>query len=132
MDKLQTITPLTEKVVELYSRGVKKKDIAFELGMTTVEVTRFLAKPEIQILVNDIIKTTGNAIVAKNLGLIEDIIEAKLERIKNTDDKTMADATSKDIVDLMSIVSNMTIAKERLETEQDSNTYIQILNGILK
>ena len=125
------ITPLTENIIQLYSAGKSKKDIAFELGLSSSEVTRVLSKPEVQKMVEEIIKTTGDAIVAKNLGIIEDIIADKLAIIKNNPDKSLADATNKDVVDLMNIVNSMMVQRDKLKQEQDGNTYIQILNGIL-
>ncbi len=126
-----TLSPLTTNIMQMYTEGKSRKDIAFQLGMTQAEVAGILAKPEIQSAVTDIIKTTGDAIVAKNLGLIEDIISDKLAKLK-TDNKDMSSATSKDIVDLMSIVNSMMVQRDRLDTTQDGNTYISILNGILK
>ena len=86
------------------------EDQAFELGMKQSEVANILSKPEVQQAVADIIKTTGDAIVAKNLGLIEDIISDKLKRLK-ADNKDMSSATSKDVVDLMNIVNTMMVQR---------------------
>ena len=126
-----TLSPLTTSIMQLYSNGKSNKDIAFELGMKQSEVSSILAKPEIQQAVTDIIKTTGDAIVAKNLGLIEEIISDKLKRLRE-DNKDMSSATSKDIVDLMNIVNTMMVQRDRIQENQDGNTYISILNGILK
>lgn len=125
------LSPLTTNIMQLYSDGKSNKEIAFELGMKQSEVSSILSKPEIQEAVTNIIKTTGDAIVAKNLGLIEEIISDKLKKLK-TDDKDMSQATSKDVVDLMNIVNTMMVNRDRIQNEQDGNTYINILNGILK
>ncbi len=128
--ELAKVPTVTQEVVELYSEGLQPKDIAMRIGVPTREIIKLLSQPEVKKMVDDTITAIGNAIVAKNMMVVDEIIKAKLKIIEDGD-VDLSFATKKDIIDLMKITSDIVLAKEKLTKDDTGNTYISILNGIL-
>ena len=128
--ELAKVPTLTQEVVELYSEGLQPKDIAMRIGVPTREIIKLLSQPEVKKMVDDTITSIGNAIVAKNMMIVDEIIKAKLKKI-DEGSGDLSSATKKDIIDLMKITSDIVLAKEKVTKDDTGNTYISILNGIL-
>jgi len=129
--ELTTLTPLTEKIVELKVEGKSNKQIAEIIGVPVSTVRNTLSKPDVKKWMNDVITTTANAIVSKHVNTIGKIIESKLKKLQD-EGKDLSDASKKDIVDLIQILNSMAVNQQKLEKDDGGNTYIQILNNILE
>ena len=130
---LKPLTLIEQQIVSLYTDGVDIKDIALELGTTASAIRRVLNKPEIKNVTNQLILDYGLALKAEKLRLLNKIVEEKLKEIDNSDDKTIADATNKDVVDLIKIMDDMQKEKEKKDLGTSSNNiYLNLLNNIME
>jgi len=124
------MTALETNICELYSTGKSTKAISTELSINMSTVRNILGKPHIKEFVNDLINAQYMTSLEGRLRLVNSIIDAKLERIEEEFD-SMADATRKDIIDLLIISDNMQKERTKKELGASDNVYVNIINSIM-
>lgn len=102
------LSPIESIIVQHAASGKTPKSIATSLGLPSSAVIRVLANKDVEMYLDDIIKARNKAIEAYLPGMLMEIVEAKLERIENDPEKTLADASKRDLADLAKIISDMT------------------------
>jgi len=124
---------LTERyIAELYAKGLSSKKIATVLGLRQQVVSRVLQKPELRNFVTELVNAQYTTIKEGRLRVLNKIIEDKLEALEREYDGDLSSATKKDIVDLIQIVDNMLKEKEKAELGTGGDTYVNILQQIIK
>lgn len=124
------MTSLETKICELYSVGKSTRAISEELGIQPHTVRSTLAKPHIKEFVNDLINAQYNTAIEGRLRLLHRIIDDKVEHIEREYDGDFANATKKDIVDLLVIADNMLKERQKKELGTNDNVYLNIVQQI--
>lgn len=124
------MTTLETQICELYSLGKPTRAIAEELGIGANTVRNTLGKPHIKEFVNDLINAQYNTALEGRLRIINRIIDDKLERIERDFDGDFANATKKDVVDLMVVSDNMLKERQKKELGTNDNVYLNIVQQI--
>jgi len=127
--------PLTlneRAVCEMYADGKSVRKISQELGISESGVQKILNAPHVKEYVKDLIKEQYASLKEGRLRIINKIIEDKLQKLEETYGDDLSKATSKDVVDLIVVVDNMMKEREKKELGTENNTYINILNQVLK
>jgi hypothetical protein len=124
---------VTERYIcELYSLGHSPKRIASELGMPVSAIRRTLAKPHIASFVKELVNAQYAVMKEGRLRILNKIIEDKLEKLEEEFGDDLSGATKKDIVDLLVIVDNLQKEKEKAELGTVGDTYVNVINQIIK
>jgi len=135
---LVPLSLIDRQIVDMYSSGCSLKSISLELGCPPSIIKRVLAKPEVRDIVNSLVMDTGVALKAERFRLLNAIIEDKLKVIEEQIDEDgnptgrLANASNKDIVDLISLVDSIGKEKEKKELGTGTNNiYLQLINGLM-
>lgn len=105
---LQKLSPIEIQIVQHAAANKSPKAIAVSLGLPTSAVNRVLANKDIETYLDSLVKARNKAIEAYLPGLIMEIVEAKVEMIKNDPERSLAELSKRDIVDIAKILSEMT------------------------
>ncbi len=119
-------------VCELYAEGKSIKHISNTLGISESGVNKILNTPHIKEYVKELITEQYSTLKEGRLRIINKIIEDKLQVLEEKYGDDLSKATSKDVVDLIVIVDQMMKEREKKELGTEGNTYINILNQIIK
>jgi transcriptional regulator with XRE-family HTH domain len=122
------------KVAEMLSTGSTRKEIAEELGITISEVYQLAARKGVKSKTKELTANIADETLSKHIRLLDAMIESKLEKL-DSEDKTLADATNKDIVDLMNQLSKLRAENDMVDTRakltSETGGYASILQSIL-
>lgn len=102
------LSPIETIIVQHAASNKTPKMIATSLGLPTSAVSRVLANKDVEAYLDELVKARNKAIEAYLPGLLMDIIEAKLEAIDMDPEKTLADASKRDLADIAKMVTDMT------------------------
>ncbi len=119
-------------VCELYAEGKSVKYISNTLGISESGVNKILNTPYIKEYVKELITEQYSTLKEGRLRIINKIIEDKLQVLEEKYGDDLSKATSKDVVDLIMVVDQMMKEREKKELGTEGNTYINILNQIMK
>jgi len=125
------LTSIERSICELYANARTKKEISTLLGIPMNSVTKTLKKRGIDTFINDLILAQNMAQKAGRVRVLSRIADDMIEKIEEGEG-SFADATKKDLVDIIKTIDDIMKEKEKadLGTNKD-NTYIQILNGMM-
>lgn len=128
-------TALEHQIMEMLAEGSNSpKKISTALGIPASTVTKFLARDDVRKYAQELIDARNTAIKAHLPTMLMGIIEAKLERIMEDPEASLADASKKDIVDIARVVNELIKTSDSVTTAQDtkmdafSAIYTQINN----
>lgn len=126
------LSPLETLIVQHAAANKTPKAIATSLGLPSSAVHRVLANKDVEAYLDELVKARNKAIEAYLPGMLMDIVEAKLDAIHNDPDKTLADASKRDLADIAKIISDMTQKSQVSDiSKQDGVTaFYQQLNII--
>lgn len=102
------LSPLETLIVQHAAANKSPKAIAISLGLPASAISRVLANKDVETYLDSLVKARNKAIEAYLPGLLMDVIEAKVERIVNDPEASMADASKRDLADIAKMVSDMT------------------------
>jgi transcriptional regulator with XRE-family HTH domain len=122
------------KVAEMLSTGSTRKEVAEELGITISEVYQITARKGVKSKTKELTANIADETLSKHIRLLDAMIESKLEKL-DSEDKTLADATNKDIVDLMNQLSKLRAENDMVDTRakltSEGGGYASILQSII-
>lgn len=126
------LSPIETIIVQHAASNKTPKSIAISLGLPTSAVHRVLANKDVEAYLDELVKARNKAIEAYLPGLLMDIVEAKLEAIEADPEKTLADASKRDLADIAKMISEMTQKSQVSDiSKQDGVTaFYQQLNII--
>ena len=126
------LSPIETIIVQHAASNKTPKMIATSLGLPTSAVHRVLANKDVEAYLDELVKARNKAIEAYLPGLLMDIVEAKLEAIEADPEKTLADASKRDLADIAKMISEMTQKSQVSDiSKQDGVTaFYQQLNII--
>lgn len=102
------LSPIETIIVQHAASNKTPKMIATSLGLPTSAINRVLANKDVEAYLDELVKARNKAIEAYLPGLLMDIVEAKLEAIDMDPEKTLADASKRDLVDIAKMITDMT------------------------
>lgn len=126
------LSPIETIIVQHAASNKTPKSIAVSLGLPASAVHRVLANKDVEAYLDELVKARNKAIEAYLPGLLMDIVEAKLEAIEADPEKTLADASKRDLADIAKMISEMTQKSQVSDiSKQDGVTaFYQQLNII--
>jgi len=126
---IKPITDIESKVLELYSQGISRKAIAYQLDIPVNSVSSIISKPDNKRRLAEIIEEREIYLKTKHLGILEDITDKMLETAEG--DILATVGKNRDILDVMDITNKLTkeTEKKRLGTANNNNI-INILNSL--
>ena len=119
-------------IAELYSKGYSSKRIANEMGLPQTTVSRILSTPHIREYVTELVNTQYAVIKEGRLRILNKIVEDKLEQLEEAYDGNLANATKKDIVDVIQAIDSMMKEREKAELGTTQDTYVNIIQQVIK
>lgn len=102
------LSPIETIIVQHAASNKTPKMIATSLGLPTSAINRVLANKDVEAYLDELVKARNKAIEAYLPGLLMDIVEAKLEAIDMDPEKTLADASKRDLADIAKMITDMT------------------------
>ena len=102
------LSPIETIIVQHAAANKTPKAIATSLGLPTSAVIRVLANKDVECYLDGLVKARNKAIEAYLPEMLMSIVEAKLEAIEADPEKSLADASRRDIVDIAKIITDMT------------------------
>lgn len=134
-DSVTSAKPLSlieRAVCELYSEHKTQAGIATYLGVSTNQVKRILSKDYIKQFIQDLVSAQYDLTKEYRLSMLDKIIKAKVDAIEQECAGDYAQATKKDIVDLLMIQDSMLKEREKKELGTNEDTYITLLQQVIK
>lgn len=128
-NNLTKLSPIEIEIVKHAAANKSPKAIAISLGLPTSAVSRTLANKDVEGYLDSLVKARNKAIEAYLPGLLMDIVEAKVESIKNDPERSLAELSKRDIVDIAKILSEMTQksqVSDNTKTDGITNFYQQL------
>lgn len=116
------ITPIEKQILEDTAMGRSPKQIAVKLGIPKNTIVRFLAKKEVREVVDTMVEANNKAILNYLPNLLMEVIEAKIDRVQQDADLTIADASKKDIVEIAKTISD--ILKTNTSTDKSEQSAV--------
>lgn len=120
------LSPIEHRILEQSASGKTPKTIAVALGIPVNTVSRFLAKSEVKEFIQAMTEARNQALLNYLPSLLMDVIEAKVERVQQDPDLSIADASKKDIVDIAKTISDIvkgSVQADKTETSGIVNFY---------
>lgn len=102
------LSPIETLIVKHAAASKSPKGIATSLGIPQSVVVRVLSNKDVEAYLDSLVKARNKAIEAYLPGLLMEVIEAKIERINNDPEASLADASKRDLADIAKIVADMT------------------------
>ncbi len=127
----EPLSLLERSVCELYAQGKSTTLIALELNVSTHSVNKVIASKKTKKFLKDIINEQFNVLKEGRLRILNKIINDKLAKLEKENGGDLANATKKDVVDLMREMDIMLKEREKKELGTNDNTYINILKQVL-
>ena len=120
-----------EQIVELYTKGLSRQDIALQLDVPISVVNRTFNKPNIKEKIAEVIELRELMLKEKQTAILEEITDKMVEKAKEEGDITSLLGKNRDILDVIYATDklNKEQEKKRLGTS-DQNVMINILNQL--
>lgn len=129
--KALVFTAMEHQIIEAVVLGKTPKLVAKELGIPVASINRLLAKPDVTEHVQELITARNLAYKAYLPQLLMEIIEAKVQRIEDNPEATMADlATKKDVVDIAKVLSDVLKSTDKSEAKEEATGFQLIYQQI--
>jgi len=131
MGNIKSINSLEEQVIDLYTKGYSKKQIAIALELPLYEVQKIFKKDNIKQLVNEILETRELLLKEKQLKILEEVTDQMIEKADG--DMTKLLGKNRDILDVIQTTQSLTkeMEKKRLGTNE-SNIMINVLQQLIE
>jgi hypothetical protein len=123
---------LERAICELYADSKTRTGIATYLGISVGQVKRILSKDYIKSFIQELVSTQYDMTKEYRISLLDKVIKAKIDAIENDLAGDYAQATKKDLVDLIMIQDSMLKEREKKELGTNEDTYITLLQQIVK
>ena len=122
---------LEEEIIELYTKGITRQDIALKLDVPINIVNRVFNKPNIKEKIAEIVETRELLLKEKQTAVLEEITNKMIEKAKEKGDITKLLNQNRDILDVIAVTDklNKEQEKKRLGTSEN-NVIINILNQL--
>lgn len=128
-------TAIEHQIMEMLAEGTNSaKVISTTLGIPQATINRFLARDDVKKHAQELIDARNTAIKAYLPTLLMGIIEARLEKLEEDPEASLASASKKDIVDIARVVNELIKTSDSATSAQDtkldafSAIYAQINN----
>jgi len=134
-DGVESAVPLTlvERVIcEMRADKKTNSVIASELGLSITVIKRVLAKEYVKAFLKDLINAQYDLTKEYRLEIMDKIIKSKMEQVERDLEGDFSKATRKDLVDLLLIQDSMLKEREKKELGTNEDTYITLLQQIVK
>lgn len=129
--KVISFSALEHQILEkLTESSQSKASIAKELGLPTSAITQFANKKEVQEYINDAIKARNLMIKTQLPNMLMEIMEAKLDRIKDNGELTLADSTKKDVVDIAKTLADILKIQDSSDKKEELTGFQLIYNQL--
>ena len=122
---------LEEEILELYTKGLSRQDIALQLDIPINVVNRVFNKPNVKEKIAEIIETRELLLKEKHTAILDELTDKMLEKAKEEGDLTLLLNKNRDILDVIYTADklNKELEKKRLGTSEQ-NVMINILNQL--
>lgn len=117
------LTELEGLVVQKVAAGNPPKLVAQEFGIPTNAVNRLLAKEGVSDYLAELIDARNQALKAYLPTLLTDIVAAKVERALEGEDANIADASKKDVVDIVRVINDLIKTSDSTAKDDDSTGF---------
>ena len=121
------LSPEALALTEVHLQTLDIAQTATQLGISQEEVTHYLRKPEVKRFMDTVFLESGWRNKHKLAGLLDDIIDSKIEEAEETEMYS-----NKDLLDIIHLVHK--IRMEEIKASKDegpsSQTNVQINNGL--
>ena len=121
------LSPEALALTEVHLQTLDINQTAKQLGMSAEEVTHYLRKPEVKRFMDTVFLESGWRNKYKLAGLLDTIIESKVEEAEET-----GIYSNKDLLDVIQLVHKMRMEEIKASREDApaSQTNVQINNGM--
>jgi len=129
------LTDIEGLILQKVAAGNPPKLVAKELGLPSNAVLRVLAKDGVSEYLSTLIDARNQALKAYLPDLLSNIIQAKIEKINDDPDSTMADASKKDVAEIVKILSDLIKVSDSTKKDEDNTGFgafyqqINVLQG---
>ena len=122
---------LEEEILELYSQGKTKEDIANELDIPLNVVRRVFYKPKVREKLTELIEAREVLLKEKHLELLEKLTDEMVQEAMEKGDLKSLLGKGRDILDVISLTNQVTkeMEKKRLNTGEQ-NILINIMQQL--
>jgi hypothetical protein len=122
---------LEEEILELYSQGKTKEDIANELDIPLNVVRRVFYKPKVREKLTELIEAREVLLKEKHLELLEKLTDEMVQEAMEKGDLKSLLSKGRDILDVMSLTNTLLKEQEkrRLNTGEQ-NVIVNILQQL--
>ena len=130
-NEVATYNIIEEQVLELYTKGLNRQDIALQLEIPAKIVNRVFNKPNVKEKMAEIIETRELLLKEKHTAILDELTDKMLEKAREEGDLTDLLNKNRDILDVIYATDklNKELEKKRLGTS-DQNVMINILNQL--
>ena len=126
-----TYNIIEEQILELYTKGLNRQDIALQLDIPVKVVNRVFNKPNVKEKIAEIVETRELLLKEKHTAILDELTDKMLEKAREEGDLTDLLNKNRDILDVIYATDklNKELEKKRLGTS-DQNVMINILNQL--
>lgn len=130
-NEVATYNIIEEQILELYTKGLNRQDIALQLDIPIKVVNRVFNKPNVKEKIAEIIETRELLLKEKHTAILDELTDKMLEKAREEGDLTDLLNKNRDILDVIYATDklNKELEKKRLGTS-DQNVMINILNQL--
>ena len=125
-----SFTDLEHSILQKLAEGTSAKGVSKEIGVPLATITKFVQKKEVQEYLNESIKARNLVIKTQLPTMLLDIIDAKLQRLNENPELSLADATKKDVVDIAKILADVVKIGETSDKQQELTGFQLIYNQL--
>lgn len=122
---------LEEQMIELYTQGLSRQEIALKLDVPIKVVNRTFSKPNIKEKIAEIVELRELMLKEKQTAILEELTDTMVSKARENGDLTSLLNKNRDILDVIYATDklNKEQEKKRLGTS-DQNVMINILNQL--
>ena len=129
--KVISFSALEYQILEkLTETSQSKASIAKELGLPVSAISAFANRKETQEYINDAIKARNLMIKTQIPNMLMEIMEAKLDRIKENGELTLADSTKKDVVEIAKTLADILKMQDASDKKEELTGFQLIYNQL--
>lgn len=124
-----SLSPVEEQIVRDFVAGTPAKLISSKLGIPNSAVLNLLRKDEIKIFIQEMIDARNSALKMELPNLLMDIIADKVLQIEE-DKGRMADATKRDLVDVVRTLNDLIKTSDSSKESEDGDGFSKLYQQI--
>lgn len=128
MSNIVKFTELDEEILELYTKGYNRKDIAYKLDLPIKTINSVFNKPNIKDKLIDVVEQRELLLKVKQSEILNELTDELVDNAENITDLL---GKGRDILDVISVTNNVMKDTEKKRLGQSGeNIIVNILNQL--